>query len=260
MVTKTTFKQYLLEAKIEISPAETSKELLASIVDGKFTKDGSKLEIYDNFVCSALGMKSLKGSPEIINGDFYCINNQLKTLAGGPKIVRGLFNCDSNELTSLIGAPQIIKKEFSCDSNKLKSLKGSPRIINGDFYCRNNKLKYLIDGPEVVNGNFTCSKNNLISLLGAPKIIKGHFYSSHNSFTSLKAINLYIHEIDGWAYFNDCEIKSNILGLLKIKGLRRVTLNNEKISDIMNKYLPEGNISECMDELIDNGFGEYAKW
>jgi hypothetical protein len=54
-------------------------------------------------------------------------------------------------------------------------------------------------------------------------------------------------------------IKECILGLLKIKNLTNVTLDNKEVQDIINKYLPEGNIVECQSELIEAGFEEFAK-
>lgn len=63
-------------------------------------------------------------------------------------------------------------------------------------------------------------------------------------------------------------IKSNILGLLKIRGLKDVSLGdrlNQQGSDLMEiakiikKYLGNGDIVDCQDELIDAGFKDYAK-
>jgi hypothetical protein len=53
---------------------------------------------------------------------------------------------------------------------------------------------------------------------------------------------------------NEC-----VLGLLKIKKLKKVEIDNKEVEAIINKYLPEGNIVECQSELIEAGFDEYAK-
>ena len=178
MVNKTTFKQYLLEAEEKMPRAEDVHDLFASIVDGHFTKDGSKLKV---------------------TGDFYCNNNQLKSLEGCPQTVGGYF---------------------SCSDNKLESLEGCPQTVGGGFYCWNNK-----------------------------------------KLTSLARINFYVHEITGIANFAGCPIKSNILGLLKIRGLKKVKFTDKKLQEIMNRHLPMGDSTDCIDDLLDAGYSkEYCKW
>ena len=176
---KTTFKQYLLEAN-ESPKAESIDDLLNSIVDGHFTKDGSKLKVV---------------------GD------------------------------------------FNCSDNELKSLEGCPQTVGGSFYCWNNQLKSLEGCPQTVGGNF--------------------YYFNNEKLTSLTRINFYVHEINGsnGIDFRNCPIKSNILGLLKISGLKKVYFDDKKLQEIMNKHLPMGDSTDCIDDLLDAGFSkEYCKW
>ena len=199
MVNKTTFKQYLLEA--EMPAAKSQKDLRASIVNGHFTKDGSKLKV---------------------TGDFDFFNNQLKSLEGCPQTVGGSFSCGYNQLKSLEGCPQTVGGSFYCSYNHLESLEGCPRIVGGYFYCSNNK-----------------------------------------QLTSLARINFYVHEINGkdGADFEGCPIKSNILGLLKIRGLKKVKFTDKKLQEIMNRHLPMGDSTDCIDDLLDAGYSkEYCKW
>ena len=61
-------------------------------------------------------------------------------------------------------------------------------------------------------------------------------------------------------------IKSHVLGLLKIKGLRSVSLDNKEVADIINKYLFGAtgkdpsirDIVDCQEELMDNDLEDYA--
>lgn len=66
--------------------------------------------------------------------------------------------------------------------------------------------------------------------------------------------------------------KGGVLGLLKIKGLNYVRLDlpdrrarGELLSDIIMEHLPAardykgGDLMDCQNELIDNGFEEFAK-
>ena len=197
---KTTFKQYLLEAN-ESPKAESIDDLLNSIVDGHFTKDGSKLKVV---------------------GDFNCSDNELKSLWGCPQKVGGGFDCFSNQLESLEGCPQTVGGNFDCSHNQLESLEGCPQTISGYFDCYDNK-----------------------------------------QLTSLARINFYVHEINGsnGIDFTGCPIKSNVLGLLKIRNLKKVIFDDKKLQEIMNKHSPMGDSTDCIDDLLDAGYGkEYCKW
>ena len=221
MVNKITFKQYLLEAN-ESPKAESIDDLLNSIVDGHFTKDGSKLKVTGYFACGHNKLKSLEGCPQTVDGYFGCSNNQLKSLEGCPQTVGGDFWCQRNQLESLEGCPQTIGGSFYCWSNQLESLEGCPQTVGGDFDCNDNK-----------------------------------------QLTSLARINFYVHEINGedGADFAGCPIKSNILGLLKISGLKKVYFDDKKLEAIMNKYLPMGDSTDRIDDLLDAGYSkEYCKW
>jgi hypothetical protein len=82
------------------------------------------------------------------NGDIRVSNLGLTSLEGAPEIVEGRFDCSYNYLTSLKGAPRIVKKHFYCDCNILNSLEGAPNIVKGYFNCYNNKLVSLEYLPE----------------------------------------------------------------------------------------------------------------
>lgn len=148
------------------------------------------------------------------------------------------FDCQHNHLTSLKGAPKEVNN-FWCSYNSLTSLVGAPRIVNGDFECLENwRLKSLDGIPEVIHGSFTCESKHI---------------------TSLKDIHNQLKEVGKDFVMLKTPLKSNILGLLKIKGLKKISIDNQKVEEIINKYLPEGDLFDCQDELIDAGFGEYAK-
>ena len=172
----------------------------------------------------------------------------------------GNFVCSYNKLTSLQGAPSVVKGDFSCYNNNLTSLQGAPSVVNGYFSCSNNKLTSLEGAPSVVNGGFACFSNNLTSLEGAPSVVNGGFSCFSNNLTSLAGIHKIIKEIHGCADFNGNLIKSNVLGLMRIKGLTRVILDNKQVQNILNKYLKgDRDIIKCQSELLDAGLEEYAK-
>ena len=191
---------------------------------------------------------------------FYCSNNKLTSLEGVPSVVKGNFYCSHNNLTSLEGAPSVVNGDFACYNNNLTSLEGVPSVVSGYFSCPYNKLTSLEGAPSVVNGYFNCSNNNLTSLEGAPSVVNNDFSCDNNKLTSLAGIHKIIKEIHGYATFDNNPIKSNVLGLMRIKGLTKVYLDNKQVMDILNKYLTgDRDIIRCQSELLDAGLEEYAK-
>ena len=145
-------------------------------------------KIAGKFVCSELGLTSLKGAPQEVGGDFDCFDNKLTSLKGAPQKVGGYFNCSGNKLTSLEGAPQTVGENFYCSGNEITSLKGAPQKVGEEFNCSWNQLTSLEGAPQEVGGNFYCFKNNLTSLGGAPQTIGGKFDCRWN---------LYLHSLEG---------------------------------------------------------------
>jgi len=137
----------------------------------------------------------------------------------------GYFNCSNNNLTSLEGAPSSVSGYFDCSHNKLTSLEGAPSSVSG------------------IGGDFDCSRNNLTSLHDIHKIVK---------------------KINGSVWAENNPIASCVLGVLLIEGCRRLVIDNHKVEDVVNKYLPNtrgfSTVIECQSELLDAGFDEYAKF
>ena len=138
---------------------------------------------------------------------------------------------------------------FYCDNNQLTSLEHCPTSVDGDFFCSHNKLTSLEHCPtSVVGGNFYCDHNKLTSLEHCP---------------SLKDVHKHIKQISGVFYADGNPIKSHVLGLLLIKGCAGIMLDNKKVQNIVNKYLPNdrghSGLAACEDELIEAGLEDYAQ-
>ena len=139
---------------------------------------------------------------------------------------------------------------------------------------KENKLKdIIITDEDLVNGkltkqypdikvNFSCSHTKITSLEFAPQYVGGSFGCSDTKITSLKGIGKdYLKEVKGIIYLNDChELKSSMLGLMLVKELQRIYFDNNEIEEIFNRHLQgERDILDCQEQLITEGFKEYAK-
>ena len=173
----------------------------------------------------------------------------------------GDFDCYNNELTSLEGAPDHVGGDFDCDNNELTSLEGAPDHVGGSFSCHHNQLTSLKGAPSHVGVDFSCSNNQLASLQGAPCRVVGDFYCTSNRLTSLKDVHRHISELHGDFHGYSNPLKSNVLGLLLIKGLKRVLLDNMQVQNILNKHLGKGRVGmlQAQEELIEAGLEEFAQ-
>jgi hypothetical protein len=119
------------------------------------------------------------------------------------------------------------------------------------------------------------ASNELSNLDFLPSHIGTYLKFSNNKINSLSDIHKrikYVKKID-------CKgnpIESKVLGLLKINGLEQVEMYdpgghifgitypeiNKKlktVEEIINRYIPHGDLIECQNELIDAGLQEYAR-
>ena len=113
--------------------------------------------------------------------------------------------------------------------------------------------------PKIINGSFAAGNNPLSSFEFAPEIVKGRVIISEDKFKDLHNIHKHFKEIDGELYAENMDLDGPMLGLLKIKKLKRVIIDDMEIGDIINKYLPLGDVLECQQELINAGYEAQAK-
>jgi len=175
----------------------------------------------------------------------------------------GNFNCSGTKITSLEGAPSSVGGGFYCFNNQLTSLEGAPSSVGSDFGCYNNQLTSLEGAPSSVGGYFSCAYNNLTSLEGAPSSVGGNFGCFNNKLTSLTGIHKILKQMNGTFFVDVNPLKSNVIGLLLVKGCKKVELDNKQVEEIMNKHLqsPFGNrrVIECQSEMLDADLDDWAE-
>ena len=180
----------------------------------------------------------------------------LKDGKSDPDRVNGKFDCKHEFIKSLATSPRYIEEDFACHHNLLTTLKGGPDVVGGSYRCSNNKIETLVGGPSLVRNMFSCNNNKLTSLEGVPAARCYGF--SNNQLTNLKDIHKIILETSS-LWLDKNPIKSNILGLLLIKGLNNVIADGPAFV-ILNRHLKgDRDILECQEELIDAGFKEFAR-
>jgi len=248
--------QLLSEAK--------GKNLIGLTINDKLITEKTPSEPWpDNFNCSNKKLTSLEGAPSSVGGDFSCSFNQFTSLEGAPASVGGHFDCSNNQLTTLKGTPASVGGNVECFDNNLTSLEGAPSSVGGHFWCFNNHLTSLKGAPASVGGNFNCSHNQLTSLEDAPASVGGYFYCFNNQLTSLTGIHKILKQMNGTFYAHKNPLKSNVIGLLLVKGCKKVILDNNQVMEIMNRHLqsPFGHLRvlECQSEMLDADLGEWTE-
>jgi hypothetical protein len=225
------------------------------------TLEGAPQKVNGDFYCSDNTLKTLVGAPQEVGGNFNCARNQLKTLKGGPRRVGTSFSCINNELETLEGGPIEVGGSYVCDDNELTSLHGMPLNIKDSLWCNNNQLTSLKGCAHTIKNNLHCMNNKLLtSLEGAPSFVgKNVYFNDCIKLISLRNIHLYFSEVRGTFNFINAGVKEHMLGLLLVRGLQGVILNDFKLGTILHRYLNGGNILACAMELIEGGYEEQAK-
>ena len=150
---------------------------------------------------------------------------------------------EERSVLSVMGQQADTQYSFYCDEKSLTSLKGAPNKVGVAFYCHNNNLTSLEGGPTVVG-----SEDSM-----------GFYNAECNNITSLHDVHKHIKSVKKLS-FRDNDIKSHVLGLMKIEGLETVWIDNQEVEDIMCKHLQGArNIFDCQAELEDAGLEAYAQ-
>lgn len=140
-----------------------------------------------------------------------------------------------------------------------------------DFVNKDERTEWRVS--KVGSRVFYCASwLNISDFSKMPAIIKADFQCRGNDqMTSLKDVQKYIKQInadgqgEGLFDVSMCDIKSNVLGVFDIKGVKSVYFDHwseeklKKVTEIVNKHLEHGDAFSCQDELIDAGLDEYAK-
>lgn len=252
---------------------------LKELFEGKGKKPGDVIPwaestYYAEYNISKDNIETLIGCPESCFKGFSAANNPLLTsLVGGPKLVEGGsnlgFDVSTCNLTNVKGMPEkIVDCAINLSNNQISSLEGFTQDLSGIYGIdlSNNKLTSLKGlPPDLGDSHIQFADNEINTIEGFPSKFEG-MNIQNNKLTNLHDIHKYVKECTG-IYLVGNPIKSHVLGVLKIKGMDNLTFvpfdDNKselsKVQDIIHRYLPQGDLLACQQELIDAGFEEFAQ-
>jgi Leucine-rich repeat (LRR) protein len=200
-------------------------------------------------------IESLLGSPNIVCGSFNCARTNIKSLNHCPREIYGDFTLDNTPIKNLHGFPSKIDGKISCNYTLITSLEGIPNKTYETIYasfCEINTLEgvpnclgsLVLDNNKITDFNTVSTKNiRIIYTLNL----------SNNRLKSLFGISKVFSEI-AFLNISGNDIRTGILELFKIKGLYRITINDDhKLENIINRYLEEKDVFKCQEELITEG-------
>lgn len=184
--------------------------------------------------------------------------------------VDGEVRLDQMRMPKLPGPVKFgtVTGDFICSSTGLTQLNGCPQHVGtsefgGDFMCDYNEITSLEGGPKTVGGSYSCAGcDNLDSLQHLAEKIGGSIFAQQlPKLKSLQGIHKIVRQCSGVFDLTGTKLESNVLGLLMIKGLESVKMDNSQVAEILNKHLkqPDRNAHECQEELIDAGLAAFAK-
>jgi hypothetical protein len=149
----------------------------------------------------------------------------------------------------------------------LESLENGPTRVNGYFdITRCRSIKNLKGGPVHIGKQCIINHcTNLSSLEGIAKEILGINLEIEDC-PKLKSLD-FIPTIEGpWGISIKNTPIFNLLKLLKIPKLESITIADQfelpftkELEQIIQKYLPLGDVMDCQEELIAAGFEKYAR-
>jgi hypothetical protein len=248
--------------------AQTVDQVQA-ILDERFSLSGDAQIDPDTLVVDVHGSVRMKShAPEFgvqfgeVYGDFFCWNMTLKSLKGAPHRVGRDFNCESNLLTSLEHAPVHVTGSFSCAYNAgLRSLAHAPSHVGANFNCARCGLTSLLGAPDTIDGWFDCSHNQLTTLDHAPKQVTDLFDCSNNPLKSMKGAPNNMGSIE-LTYDEHLPLLRCLNAQLGINFIGGDTYPPREVQNLLERYMgsDKAGMLKCAGEMIRAGFKENARW
>ncbi len=130
------------------------------------------------------------------------------------------------------------------------------RTVTGNFYVEGKSLKTLLGCPQIVGGNFDCAYCDLVDLTHISTKIGGTIFCNGNPIKTFKNIHkmtscnkvlLPMNNTPGTLYW------------ILVPNIRTISCFEEQVGEILTTHIRTKDILACQEDLIDAGFGAWAK-
>lgn len=189
-----------------------------------------------NIDLTNVNLKSLDGSPKIINGDLEIVNTGsydriVPSLEGGPEEVKGTFFLEGFRLKTLYGSPKIVNKFFLIRMYGLRSLEFCPETVLSKITFRELPdlvdLSYFPKNAKNVDFNLTDCHHiqNLNGISGGMSKISVIACSDFKSLDGLSSKKLHNLLVTGCPKFSDLSGAEGVIQMIKIRNCGLASLN-----------------------------------
>lgn len=161
------------------------------------------------------------------------------------KAADGSYSCSFANLDGMLGKFKHLPIQFTtCKDN-----------FN---ICNNPGLLSLVGSPRAVGHTFHFSNTGVTSWEGAPTKSET-IWANNTQIRTLRGIHKYVKQCNE-IWFTD-PITDGGVGLLLIRGLKKVNLHDTKLAKLINRYLatPDHDIHDAQEEMIASKMVQYAK-
>jgi len=126
-----TFKQFITE---DYDTTQRNRIINDTFKRVKHNTINGNVQFWDTYLEQLPDLSSIHitGCFDGPKGDVY-YSGKLKSLKGSPKLVDGWFKCRCQQLTDLVGSPKYVGCDFDCTNNPITSLQGAPNYVGGTF-------------------------------------------------------------------------------------------------------------------------------
>lgn len=182
-----------------------------------------------------------------------CSASGITSFEGAPEIVEGNFECRENLITSLKHAPRVVCKNFDCrDNQSLTTTKGDLRNVGGScWFDRCHYLTNLGDIESIGDDLSYQSCYSLTSIIGFPKNVGGLIELSYcKKLESLVGfppdLKMSSNAFGGRLIISHCDSIKNLIGLPE-------TIECDIIADEMRSLETLEGIPRESKDLMFNG-------
>lgn len=171
-----------------------------------------------------------------VSGSFICSYNRLKSLKGSPRIVEKTFDCSNNQITSLIEGPKQVGRHYDFSYNQVSSLEGLPTFISHDLVAHENPIHNFSHISQYVGKHLyidyqTLEKLTALAHLDASDESRIYFHTDESLGEG------FIHYKQKKYFMHFSTFKKKMLPFIEKAYLDSIIINDDTIEGKKNRKL-----------------------